>query len=292
MKRSAAALALTLLIILSLFVGCGTSATENSVSDKYSPEYGEMSSDKAETGGGSSLEIGVTDPQRKLVYTVSYSIQTTEFGFSLPKLQSLCAELGGYVESSSVEGTTRRFAQLVLRIPADSLNTFFSRVGEVGSVTSESMSTQDVTLEYVDYTARLDSLKTRETRILALLDGATDLQYVLDIETELADIRYEIESVTSKLNKLSSLVSYSTVNVNLSEVYTLSDVKAEPQTFGEKLGDTFGSSVERVWNGLQAVVIWFLGNIIEILLVLILLGAVALVTVLLLRKTGRNKKQP
>ena len=82
-------------------------------------------------------------------------MQTKEFDSVLNSLKTKTTELGGYVENSSISGnsysyTTTRYASYTIRIPADKLNEFVDIVGELGNVTQENESVEDVTLQYVD----------------------------------------------------------------------------------------------------------------------------------------------
>lgn len=252
--------------------------------------------DSAGDFGDSSLSIGAVDPSRKMIYQVFYRIQTLDFDASLSAIDALAVEFGGYTESSEIFGRSiqssrsqLRSATLVLRIPADQLNSFFGRVSSIGTITGESLSSQDVTLQYVDIDARLKTLQQQEERILALLAEATDLQAVLEIEQTLSDVRYQIESYTSQMKQLDSQIAYSTVSINLSEVAVLTEPKDEPQTFGERLAETFRSSTLRLRDGFRAFAIWFLGNILEILLWLLLIALVVLAVLLLRRRRIRRR---
>ncbi len=311
MKQSIRKHSLFLVLLLFALMLSGCSAGSSSVrlngsadsekSDAYiREEVGSnewMSEDCAVDGGDSSLSIGAVDPSRKMIYQVSYRIQTLDFDASLSAIDALAAEFGGYTESSEIFGKSiqssrsqLRSASLVLRIPADQLNSFFGRVSSIGTITGESLSSQDVTLQYVDIDARLKTLHQQEERILALLAEASDLQAVLEIEQTLSDIRYQIESYTSRLKQLDSQIAYSTVSISLSEVAVLTEPKAEPQTFGERLADTFRSSTLRLRDGFRTFAIWFLGNILEILFWLLLIALVVLAVLLLHRHRTRRRQ--
>ena len=261
---------LTIIMLLFSFALCGCSKnaakTEGaSAGDKNSASETPSSEDSGYSGGDSGLKVISSDPNRKLIYDVTYDIETTGFDASVSALTELTTALNGYVESSDINSrqtssgyAQRRVANFVLRIPAGKLNDFFDGIGSVGSILGEKLTSSDVTLEYVDTAARIDSLKAQEKSVLALLEKADGLQYVLEIQQELADIRYQIETYTSQLNKLDSLISYSRVTVKLTEVFSETQVRETPVTFGERLSDTFNKSVSRVWNGLQDFAIWLL----------------------------------
>lgn len=309
-KRTLQKHSLFLFLLLFALILSGCHADSSSVrlngsasgekSDAYlSEEVGSgewKTEDSAGDFGDSSLSIGAVDPSRKMIYQVSYRIQTLDFDASLSAIDALAVEFGGYTESSEIFGRSiqssrsqLRSATLVLRIPADRLNSFFGRVSSIGTITGESLSSQDVTLQYVDIDARLKTLQQQEERILALLAEATDLQAVLEIEQTLSDVRYQIESYTSQMKQLDSQIAYSTVSISLSEVAVLTEPKDEPQTFGERLAETFRSSTLRLRDGFRAFAIWFLGNILEILLWLLLIALVVLAVLLLRRRRIRKR---
>ncbi|PWL54733.1 MAG: hypothetical protein DBY36_01975 [Clostridiales bacterium] len=308
MKPTAARLLLLFLVLAAVAAGFCACAASNAASSPESDKAVLMTAAGYDTGeagadapaqGESSLALGGADPSRKMIYSVSYSIQTLDFDGSVAAVNALAAEFGGYVEKSSIDGAPSsgdyyapRRASYTLRIPADRLNEFFTRVSSVGTITGESLSSEDVTLQYVDVESRLSALRLQEERILALLAEADDLQYVLDIERELSDIRYSIESYTSQLKQLDSLISYSTVSIQLSEVFSVTELKAAPQSFGEKLSDAFDKSLGRVWNGIQRCALWFLGNIVEIALWLALIGLFVLLLVIAVKRASRPKQPP
>ena len=265
-----------LLAVMLLFAGCAAMPETNKGStappgyDYDVPRYDEGAAENGkDIGGSSGLSIGVTNPEQKIIYTVTYQMETKDFAAATEQLKSITAELGGYIENSEISSLERygyalRTGTFTLRIPTDKLNGFFAVAGDIGHIVQEKLESTDVTLQFVDTQARLKALETQEERILAILKDATELKYVLEIERELANIRSEIESLTSTLNRLSSLVTYSTVHVNLREVASFSEMQPVPKSFGERLSAEFQRSLQRLYAGLQEVGIWFFGNILEI----------------------------
>ncbi len=88
---------------------------------------------------------------------------------------------------------------------------------------------------------------------------------------------------------MESLISYSSVTVNLNEVFKETEVRKTPDTFGEKLADTFGRSVDRVWSGLESFAVWFLGNIVEIAVYLALIAGAVIVIVALTKRSAKKR---
>jgi hypothetical protein len=283
-----------LLVIAAALLLCACSAKGN-LADKSGKKPNEQASEEQ---NDSKLEIGNPDPNRKLIYYATYEIATTEFDKSLSALRDLTDKLGGYTESAdinsreTVSGYTReRMARMVIRIPAEKLNEFFDGIGDVGSVLNEKLEISDVTLEYIDIQARINSLRLQEERILSLLERADSLEYIFEIEKKLGDVRYEIESYTSRLNKMESLISYSKITLTLTETFSASQIKGQPVSFGERLADEFNRSIDRVWNGIQAFAVWFLGNIVEIVLYLAIIAVIILLLAFMAKRISKSGKK-
>ena len=84
-----------------------------------------------------------------------------------------------------------------------------------------SESTEDVTADYVDVEARLNSLEAQRQRLEELRAQAGNLEDLLAIENQLTQVQYQIESYTGQKRVLDDQITYSTVNVYLDEVKVL-----------------------------------------------------------------------
>jgi len=202
-------------------------------------------------------------------------------------------ELGGYVENSSISGnsysyTTTRYASYTIRIPADKLNEFVDIVGELGNVTQENESVEDVTLQYVDVESHKKALETEQARLMELLSTAENMEDLLAIESKLSDIRYEIESYESQLRLLDNQIDYSTVHVEIFEVERMTD--AGEKGFFEEIKERFGDNLYKVGHGFRNLIIGILGA----LPILIVCAAVIAVIVVIVKKSIKKitlKKQ-
>ncbi len=294
----------TAIMMALLTVGCGSksmSASEDSATmesvygtDYSENEYCEEPAETADAGvtSGNGLEAQVENG-RKLIRTVSLSLQTKEFDSVLNSLKTKTTELGGYVENSSVSGnsysyTTTRYASYTIRIPADKLNEFVDIVGELGNVTQENESVEDVTLQYVDVESHKKALETEQARLMELLSTAENMEDLLAIESKLSDIRYEIESYESQLRLLDNQIDYSTVHVEIFEVERMTD--AGEKGFFEEIKERFGDNLYKVGHGFRNLIIGILGA----LPILIVCAAVIAVIVVIVKKSIKKitfKKQ-
>ena len=295
MKRKVEAFLIAVMLVM-MTAGCGNSskmAVEDRATVSSGAELdGEYSWDTDET-----VDTGVTSENgleaqvengRKLIRTVSLSLETKEFDSVLTNLSTKTTELGGYIETSSVNGNSyshhsTRYASYVIRIPADKLNEFVEVVSELGNVTQKNESVEDVTLRYIDVESHKKALETEQERLLELLSKAENMEEILTIESKLSDIRYEIENYESQLKTMDNQIDYSTVSVYVDEVERVTDTGEKG--FFEEIKERFGNSLYVVARGIRGLVIGILGS----LPILIVCGGVIAVAVIVVRKILKKR---
>lgn len=218
----------------------------------------EVSMEKYEASAASGNASGNTSealPEnlgRKLIRTVNLTVETDAFDELLQALNDQISSVSGYVEQSSTSGNsmyssnqarTRR-ASLTVRIPADQLDEFVSRVADGGNVTNKSETTEDVTLQYTDLESRKKTLSMEQDRIWALLEKADTLEAVIALEERLSEIRYQLESLESRLRLYDNQVDYSTVYLEIREVKNFTPTA--PKTIPERIRDEFAVNMEEM----------------------------------------------
>ena len=290
--RKLLALLLSLSLLLAL-AGCG--AKSEAAYDKAAPQEAAGTYMMAETMAANSLtEDTAASAQvpenRKWIVTVDMSAETEDMDVLINGLQEHIDSLGGYVQNQRISnGSYRasyryRSANLTVRIPAESVDSFTEKVSGMANVTRSSKDLEDITLSYVATESRMKALQTEEERLLELMAKADTMSDLLEIEARLTDVRYELESVTSQLRSYDNLVSFATIYLNIEEVKEYTPVAEK--TRWEKITDGFVKSLKGVWNGFLDFVVWFVVNIPYILV----FGAISFVVIFVIRKASKKKK--
>ncbi len=218
-----------------------------------------------ENGSSSDSNGKVLDPEteRLLIRTVSMDVKTTTYDVLCNNVTSKINEYGGYIEYLSATGTGEpddlRYAYYTIRVPAENLDALIESLDGNCTVVSKSESTSDVTLDYVDTQSYLEALQIEQEQLMEMLDQATDLDTILVLQSELTDVRYEIEYAESCLRVMENQVSYATLNLSVTEITDKAaqeeeeeklkeqeeEAKPEP-TYAEQIAETFNESLENV----------------------------------------------
>ena len=223
----------------------GASMKNSAYGTEASMDYG-MAADTmmsaAPHEAGSSV---MTDVPRKLVRTADLTLHTTQFDQAAEQLQAMLADVGGYVENLYQYGETTRRLTLSMRVPAEKLDVFLSSIEGAGKVTDRSESTTDMTVQYADHQARLDTLYQKRDRLNDLLAKAETVSDLIEIESAIADTQYQIDSYETTQRSIDRRVDMSAVNLTLMEE---AQTVVNPElTLGERIRAGFAASVE--WLG-------------------------------------------
>ena len=181
-----------------------------------------------------------------------------------------------------------RYAYLVLRIPADKLDDFVGEVKNASNVRTFGESTEDVTLQYTDLDTHIKALREELDALFSMMEQATSMEDILAIQSQITEVRYEIENYESQLRVYDNQVIYSTVYLDLYEVNRESS--AAGTTFGERVKIKFNDNLYQMGQGFQNFMVGLLGGL-PILLPIVVICVVVVVVLRKIRKKRKNDKQ-
>jgi predicted secreted protein len=159
---------------------------------------------------------------------------------------------------SSTTGTALR-AYVTIRVPAAKYQAFIDEAAKLGTVQLQTETTDDVTQQHIDLSARLDNLKVEELRLRDFFAKAKNVTEMLQIEQELSRVRGEIESMAAQVAYLERQAAMATVTVELTEPKPL----VRPSGIDWGVGTAFTDSI-RAFVGTLNVLIVMLGPILAL----------------------------
>ena len=169
-------------------------------------------------GEPAGLNTDLATVQRQVISLASVSVEVEVVDGAVGEVRAIGESLGGFVEQMSLSGDTeRRVASMTIRVPQDQFFTALERISALGEVQSQSVSSQDVTEQFIDLDARLKSSIREEQSLLSLLEKAEKVSEILTIERELSRVRSDIERLQGQLNFLERRVALATITVSLFE---------------------------------------------------------------------------
>lgn len=199
---------------------------------------------------------------QKLIRTKHITAQTKAFDENLQALEQTVSELNGYVEYSSINGgeeeQSGRYADYTLRIPAGRLDEFSKNLSTALNIIQETEQAEDVTLDYVDIESHIEALETEQESLMKLLEQADSLESILAIQSQLTQVRYELEGYTSRRRVYDNQIDYATVYLSIQEV---AREEKEGEGFWTEVGNGISDSSKNLVQGARAAGVFLLGSL-------------------------------
>lgn len=163
----------------------------------------------------SEEQAALVAQQRIIVRTVNMGIVVGNVSDAIAEIGRAAASQGGWVVGTDRSSTHSGF--IAVRVPARMLDDFVdTRIGAIAlEVDSHNSTSTDVTDEYYDLNARVDSLKATEGALIRLLDRAEDVEDALEVQRELAALQAEIEAHLGRIKLLEETSAFSLINISL-----------------------------------------------------------------------------
>ncbi|MBU0649011.1 DUF4349 domain-containing protein [Patescibacteria group bacterium] len=195
--------------------------------------------------------------EQKVVKSAYMELVVGKVSQTVESVTQLVTQKQGFISDSNIytRDDKTQYGTITIRVPVNDFEQVLTQLKALAkSVEEESVSGVDVTEEFVDMESRLENLRLEEEQYQKVLQKATDIQDILDVNDYLFDVREDIELIEGRMKYLTDLTDMSTIQVNLSEEPTLSIPTGEwkPVT---TIKLAFTSAI-RFFQGLVDLLIW------------------------------------
>jgi hypothetical protein len=181
-------------------------------------------------GAGAQLSSTPTSANgsRSIEFFTNVTLQADSVSTAFTKATAVAYSAGGYVSDSTESNTT---ALVVVRVPAASYQGALTQLEALGTLVTLSSSSNDVTVQYTDLNATLQSLQAEQTSLLTILGMSTNINSTLNVESRVQAVDQQINSVQSEILQTRTLVAYATISAFVEE-------KAQTQPLAIKVTST------------------------------------------------------
>ena len=265
----------------------------------YYEDYGNAasgSSSSGSSGGSSGSSSGsrtaenLTDSNRKIIESYTYSLETKTYNSFVAELETQIKSLGGYIESLDSHNSSSSgyiSCSYSIKIPTEKKEELKSFIEENANVLSSSIDTQDVTLSYIDVESRLKSLRLEQESLETLLENAQSVSDIITVQERLSEVIYEIESYESQLRSMDNDIDYTSFYLSVREVEHES-VKVE-DTVWQRIGANLSKNFAAVGEFFEDLFVGFV-SLLPLWIILGVMGLIALLIVKLSIKGARKRR--
>lgn len=191
----------------------------------------------------------------KIIKSANVRYKVKEVKMATNQIKQLVDEYGAYITDlqfeSSLYSLENRFT---IKIPQQHFNTMMDSIVKVAEfIDFETITTEDVTEEYIDVQTRLKTkLEVKERYESILRKNAKTVEDILATEDKLGAIQEEIEASQGKLKYFANKVAFSTIQIDL---YETVDYKEEPDVYNKTFWAKSKDGLVFGWNFIESTTI-------------------------------------
>jgi len=239
LRRPVTLLALALVAVLLSLTACtGDDSGEDSSSDDAGGSEAAMTAgtdatasevDALEGGGGGESAAGgrsaavpdaAIDPalvaeDREIISTAEVHLHVADLSDARRRLNRLVGRAGGYVFGENTDLREGARTRIVVKVPPRRFRSLLDDLGTLGDVETQTIDTDDVTDQVVDLDSRISTAEASVFRLRALLDEATVIPDIANIENQLLQRETELEQLRGQRRTIENQVSLATITTVL-----------------------------------------------------------------------------
>lgn len=172
-----------------------------------------------------------------LIKTVYLSLDVDSYSGARAKIDSILKNSNAWISNENFMNLDYQISNdMAIRVPKANLDTLLAQlIGLAKKVTHQRVESADVTEEYIDVESRIKNLRSVESTFVKLLRKTDSIEDILKIESKLAEVRGNIESMEGRIKYLKNRVEYCTVNLTVRQPVEYRYVPQAADKFAERL---------------------------------------------------------
>jgi hypothetical protein len=200
--------------------------------------------------------------ERKIIRNAELGLESDQPEESQKRIAAIAQSKGGFVvasqqSSSDPQVDARDIVDMSVRIPADK---FTETVEEIRTtsrrVIVETVKGEDVTEEFIDTEARLKAKTALEQQFMEIMKRANTVEEALSVQSQLANVRAEIEKIEGRRRFLENQATLSTIKIRLQMPAIFASNSAG---FFDRLAESFGRGIDIALNFILGLITFVIG---------------------------------
>jgi hypothetical protein len=232
--------ALAVLLVLALVAGACGSADSTSESAQIDSESGTTQTTSAPAraedaatkeqvaeatanalgNGGVDAVVVPVDIGRDIIYVANLNVSVNDVAVASREATRIIQGLGGFVFGQQTSGGNDAVSVLTFKVLPEDFQTALDRLGDIGEVRSQQITSDDVTERVVNIESRIITAEASVTRLQGFLANATDINTIANLERELLERETQLETLRGQLRTLQDQVALATITVTISQKHS------------------------------------------------------------------------
>ncbi|MCC6288213.1 MAG: DUF4349 domain-containing protein [Chitinophagaceae bacterium] len=193
------------------------------------------------------------DWDKQIIKNAELQMRVKEIKPSNIVIQEAIRSSGGYIASASeVQLAGQVKSEMLIRVPREKFEELLNRLsGYADSVTQKSITSEDVTDEYIDTKARIQVKEKTRDQYFEFLKRAKNIEEVLKVQQEITGLQEDIEAAAGRINYIQHQSALSSIHLVFYQDMPLINIPNNAPGFGLEILN----SIKTGWTMIQSLII-------------------------------------
>ncbi len=167
--------------------------------------------------GALTVQANPIDLGRDIVYTASIAVEVNDVAEATREASRIMQRFGGLLFGQETTGSPEPRTMLVFRVLPEDFSEALDALGSIGTVRNQQVSADDVTERVVDLESRINTAAASVERLRTLLENATNINDIADLENQLLQRETNLEALRGQLRTVQDQVDLATITLTITE---------------------------------------------------------------------------
>ena len=175
--------------------------------------------------------LTAADIGRQIIFTANVRVEVDDVASAGAEASSIIEELGGFVFGQNTIGGPNAESTITFKVLPSDFGTALERLGGIGELQSQQITTDDVTERIVDLQSRIDVAELGVERLRTAMEEAATLTDFAELEALLLSRESDLEVMKGQLRTLQDRVDLATITLTLSQDTLVNEIVLTPSLY-------------------------------------------------------------
>ena len=186
------------------------------------------------TGGVTTAVLHTSNVGRDIIFTAELTVAVTDVAGAEEEATRLIRGLGGFLFGQRTVGSPEPLSVLTFKVAPEDFQEALRRLGSLGEIRTQHVTADDVTERIVDLESRINTATASVERLRELLENATDIKSIVELENELLVRETQLETLRGQLRTLQDQVALATIVLTLTEAASRPAIELSVTAFNSR----------------------------------------------------------
>lgn len=180
-------------------------------------EAAEEDGNEIGSGAGTPPPLNTQQLGREIIFTATISVGVDDVAVAGTQATDIINDIGGFVFGQNTQGGAEPSSTITFKVRPEDFSIALERLGGIGELRNQTVTTDDVTERVVDLNSRIDVAQLGVNRLREAMESTTTLTDFAELEGLLLSRESDLEVMRGQLRTIRDRVDLATITLTLQQ---------------------------------------------------------------------------